>query len=197
MRKLLIIASIITGVIIAMVSRAHAESATAIFAGGCFWCMESEFQTTPGVLAVTSGYTGGAVSDAVYEKVAAKKTSHREAVEVRYDASQISYEKLLEIFWSNIDPTDEGGQFFDRGHHYTTAVYFGSEEEQKIAQQSKAALEKRLGKKVATAIIAREEFFPAEAEHQDYFEKNPVHYNAYVRGSGRKEKIKAIHQQGG
>jgi len=176
------------------VSESHAKTATAIFAGGCFWCMESEFQTKPGVLAVTSGYTGGAADDARYDLVSAKKTQHVEAVEVAYDPAKVSYAALLDIFWSNIDPTDAGGQFYDRGAHYQTAIFYGNEEEKQLAETSKLALAKKLGAEIATRIVPRTDFYAAEEEHQDYFEKAPAHYDAYVRGSRRKETLKKIHQ---
>lgn len=177
-----------------MTSSAQAkETATAIFAGGCFWCMESEFQTKPGIISVTSGYTGGDASDANYEKVSAKKTSHVEAVEVVYDPAQVDYAALLQIYWSNIDPTDAGGQFYDRGPQYATVIYYADAQEKQLAEASKDAVAKKLGKPIVTRIEPRVAFFTAEQEHQDYFENNPIHYNAYVKGSGRKEKIKAIY----
>lgn len=188
MRNLLLI---LMGVF--MTTTAQAETKTAIFAGGCFWCIESEFQTRDGILAVTSGYTGGSKEDARYDKVSAKKTQHVEAVEVLYDPSKMTYRNLLDIYWGSIDPTDAGGQFYDRGPQYETVIFYGNDEEKKLAEASKEALAKRLGKPIATRIEARSEFYTAEAEHQDYFETNPLHYNAYVKGSGRKEKIKAIY----
>lgn len=178
-----------------MATTAQAETKTAIFAGGCFWCMESEFQTKDGVVSVTSGYTGGSKEDARYDKVSAKKTSHVEAVEIAYDPAKVDYQALLAIFWSNIDPTDDGGQFYDRGPQYATVIYYGDDTEKQLAEASKASISQKLGKPVATRIAPRQPFYVAEAEHQDYFQTNPVHYNAYVKGSGRKEKIKAIYKK--
>lgn len=195
MRKFLIGAGALAAfLVMAMTDNPKDNSRTAVFAGGCFWCMESEFQTTNGVLAVTSGYTGGSAEDARYDRVSAKKTQHVEAVEVVYDPSKITYEKLLDIFWQNIDPTDDGGQFYDRGAQYRTAIFYADKTEQTLAQQSKEALAKRLGKQIVTEILPRGEFYAAEEEHQDYFEKAPAHYNAYVKGSRRKETLKKIHQ---
>ena len=175
-----------------MSSMSNAKTATAIFAGGCFWCMESEFQEKPGISAVVSGYTGGDEKTARYELVSAKKTDHVEAVEVTYDPAKVSYQQLLEIYWGNIDPTDSGGQFYDRGKHYQTVIFYGSDEEKNLAEASKARVEIKLGKKVATRIEPRKPFFAAENEHQDFYQTNPGHYNRYVEGSGRKEKLKEI-----
>jgi peptide-methionine (S)-S-oxide reductase len=175
-----------------MSNAAEAKEAKAVFAGGCFWCMESEFQDQDGISAVVSGYTGGAEKDPTYAQVSAHKTSHVEAVEVTYDPTKVSYEKLLDIYWGNIDPTDAGGQFYDRGAQYATVIFYGNEEEKKLAEASKEKVEKKLGKKVATRIEPVQAFYPAEAEHQDFYQTNPGHYNRYVAGSGRKEKLKDI-----
>lgn len=175
-----------------MSNAAQAKEATAVFAGGCFWCMESEFQEQPGISSVVSGYTGGDEKTARYDLVSAKKTDHVEAVEVTYDPAKVSYQKLLDIYWGNIDPTDAGGQFYDRGAQYATVIYYGSEEERILAQTSKMHAEHKLGKVVATRIEPRQAFYPAEAEHQDFYQTNTGHYKRYVEGSGRKEKLKAI-----
>lgn len=173
-------------------SNAHAAEAKAIFAGGCFWCMESEFQETPGVSAVISGYTGGEAKDANYEAVSAHKTKHVEAVEVHYDPAKLSYDKLLDIYWGNIDPTDAGGQMYDRGAQYATVIYYGNEEEKKLAEASKEAVAKKLGKPIATRIEPAKPFYPAEDYHQDYYKTNNARYQGYVQGSGRKEKLKQL-----
>jgi methionine-S-sulfoxide reductase len=175
----------------AMSALANANT-TAIFAGGCFWCMESEFQEQPGVVSVVSGYTGGDAASARYDMVSAKKTQHVEAVEVAYDPAKTSYQRLLDIYWGNIDPTDAGGQFYDRGAHYATVIYYGSDEEKALAEASKAKAEAKLGKPVATRIEQRKPFYAAEAEHQDFYKTNSGHYERYVAGSGRKEKLKDI-----
>lgn len=182
------------GALFVMVSAttAHADTAKAMFAGGCFWCMESEFETIDGVSSVVSGYTGGAPEDASYDKVSAHKTAHVEAVEVTYDTSKVNYATLLDIYWGNIDPTDAGGQFYDRGEQYATVIYYQNEEEKQAAEQSKEAVAKKLGKPIATRIEPAGVFYPAEEYHQNYYKTNPEHYQGYVKGSGRKEKLKRI-----
>ncbi|MCE2926742.1 MAG: peptide-methionine (S)-S-oxide reductase MsrA [Rickettsiales bacterium] len=175
-----------------MTTSANAKTATAIFAGGCFWCMESEFQEKPGISSVVSGYTGGDEKTARYDLVSSKKTDHVEAVEVTYDPASVSYQQLLDIYWGNIDPTDSGGQFYDRGAHYATVIFYGSDEEKKLAEASRARVEAKLGKSVATRIEPRKAFYTAETEHQDFYKTNSGHYNRYVEGSGRKEKLKQI-----
>lgn len=159
-----------------------AESAKAYFAGGCFWCMESEFQTTEGVTDVISGYASRA------------KYSEAETVEVTYDPTKISYDKLLEIYWSNIDPLDEGGQFYDRGDHYRTVIFTRTDAERQSALASLAKAEAKYRQKIAVQVEPFASFRAAEANHQDFFLKNPNHYQSYVAGSGRKEKLKKLHQ---
>ncbi len=163
------------------------KAETAVFAGGCFWCMEQPFKNISGVLKVTSGYTGGELKNPSYEQVSSGKTDHLEAVSVEYDPSVVSYESLLEVFWRQIDPTDDGGQFADRGTHYRTAIfYFNSEQKQK-AETSKELLErsKKFSKPIATQILPAKTFYPAETYHQAFSEKNPERYKAYRLGSGR------------
>jgi len=163
------------------------EIREAIFAGGCFWCMEAPFAREDGVIEVVAGYCGGDEPEPCYEDVARGLTGHLEAVRVVYDPHRISYRKLLEIFWRSIDPTDASGQFADRGHHYTTAIFYGDEEERREAEDSKAGLEGsgKFSEPVATAIRPRCPFYPAEEYHQQYYKKNSVHYQAYRIGSGR------------
>lgn len=164
----------------------------ATFAGGCFWCLQGPYDAEPGVSQVEVGYAGGSAEDAVYDKVAMGTTDHREAIHMWYDPSVVSYEKLLEIFWRNIDPTDPGGQFADQGPQYTTAIYYHTPEQQKLAQDSKQALEQsaKFSQPVATKIIPFTTFFPAEKEHQAYYKKNPLRYKLYKEGSGRAGFIK-------
>ena len=159
----------------------------AIFAGGCFWCMESIFQPLPGVVDAVSGYTGGEVVDPTYEQVSSGTTGHFEAVLVRYDPSQISYEELLEVFWRHIDPTDPGGQFYDRGGQYRTAVFYLDEDQKELAEASKRALEASgiFDRSIATLILPGGPFYPAEAYHQDYYRKNAARFNAYRAATGR------------
>ena len=155
---------------------ASMPSKKALFAGGCFWCMESTFQRMEGVRDVTSGYTDDGV----------------EAVEIVYDPQAVSYEQLLSVYWENIDPLDEGGQFYDRGHHYTTAIYVADDAERALAEASKAAAEKKLGQKVAPRIEKLRPFKPAAQSHQDFYEKNPGHYNRYRTASGRDKRFKEL-----
>ncbi len=159
---------------------------TAVFAGGCFWCLEPPFDNAKGVKETIVGYTGGKVKNPTYEQVSTGKTGHREAIEVKYDPAVITYTQLLDIFWNNIDVTDAGGQYADRGSQYTTAVYVQGDEERRQAEESKAALEKKIGKNVATVIEPAAEFYPAEDYHQEYYKKNSLRYQMYKHGSGRK-----------
>jgi methionine-S-sulfoxide reductase len=164
---------------------AHTE--LAIFAGGCFWCMESPFEKLAGVLSVTSGYTGGQKLNPTYHEVSAGGTGHTEAVEIVFDPSQISYPQLLETLWMNIDPTDGNGQFVDRGNQYRSGVFYLNEEQRLLAEASKQALEDsgRFDKPIVTEIVAASTFYPAEDYHQDYYKKNPLRYKFYRYNSGR------------
>jgi peptide methionine sulfoxide reductase msrA/msrB len=159
----------------------------ATFAGGCFWCMEPPFEKLEGVLKVVSGYTGGTKVDPTYEEVSSGVTGHVEAIEITYDPQKISYRKLLEVFWRQIDPTDAGGQFVDRGGQYVSAIFYHDEEQKTQAGESKKALEasRRFDKPIVTAIREAGRFYPAEDYHQDYFKKNPIRYKYYRHNSGR------------
>lgn len=170
---------------------AHLEEAT--FAGGCFWCMVHPFDSYPGVLEVVSGYTGGYTANPTYEEVCSHTTGHREAVQITYDPDVISYRRLLEIFWRQIDPTDPGGQFFDRGSSYKTAIYYHSEQQKEEAAASRDALQQsgRFEKPIVTEILPAAPFYAAEAYHQDFYKTNPTHYNRYRAGSGRDRFIAA------
>lgn len=161
--------------------------ARAIFAGGCFWCMESAFAPVEGVLQVTSGYTGGDVPNPTYEQVTSGKTGHFEAIEVVYDPTRVSYAKLLRVFWMNIDPTDAIGQFADRGSQYRTAVFYLNGEQKTLAERSRDDLARSgvFSEPIATRILPAGKFYPAEDYHQDYHAKNPVRYEMYRQGSGR------------
>lgn len=164
-----------------------AVSQTAVFAGGCFWCMEPPFEKLDGVDAVESGYTGGHVENPTYEQVCYEETGHVEAVRVIYDPAKISYEDLLEVFWRNIDPTDEGGQFVDRGPSYVSAIFATDENQRTIAEASKSALKEsgRFDKEIVTPIRDASEFYLAESYHQDYYKKSPLKYKYYRYRSGR------------
>jgi peptide methionine sulfoxide reductase msrA/msrB len=161
--------------------------AVATFAGGCFWCMEAPFEKVDGVDEVVSGYTGGHVEDPTYEQVCAGGTGHAEAVQVLYDPEKVSYEYLLEVYWRQFDPTDAGGQFADRGDQYRSEIFYHDAAQKAAAERSKARLAAsgRFEKPLVTAITPFTRFYPAEEYHQDYYKKNPDHYHAYRRGSGR------------
>ena len=167
---------------------------TAIFAGGCFWCEETAFEGLPGVLSVTSGYTGGQAKNPTYEQVSSGSTGHAESVEVAYDPAKISYERLLEVFWHNVDPLDGGGQFCDRGTQYRSAIFYKDEAQRKAAEESRRKLEEepRFKGKIATQIVPASTFYPAEEYHQDFYKKNPIRYNSYRLGCGRDARLKAI-----
>ncbi|MBP7280423.1 MAG: peptide-methionine (S)-S-oxide reductase MsrA [Leptospiraceae bacterium] len=173
---------------------AQEKMATAVFAGGCFWCMESPFEKVAGVKEVISGYTGGQKENPTYEEVSSGTTGHLEAVQVVYDPKKISYSQLLDIFWRQIDPTDPDGQFVDRGKQYRSAIFFATKEEQKLAEKSKGELEKtkRFNAPIVTEIISASKFYPAEEYHQDYYKKNPLRYKYYRHGSGRDQFLKKV-----
>jgi peptide-methionine (S)-S-oxide reductase len=164
----------------------------ATFAGGCFWCMQADFSERDGVVSVTSGYTGGHTAKPTYEEVSGGTTGHAESILVVYDPAKISYQKLLEIYWDNIDPTDQGGQFADRGTQYRTAIFYMNDEQHKLAEASKKAIEAKLKQPVYTEIVPVGDFYPAEEYHQDYYKKNPVRYNAYKYGSGRETRLQEL-----
>ena len=160
---------------------------TAIFAGGCFWCMQPPYDNAKGVVKTVVGYTGGSADDATYEKVSAHRTKHREAIEVTYNPTQISYEQLLEIFWHNINPTQSDGQFHDIGLSYQAAIFYQNDEEKKVADASKEQLAKsgKFSRPIVTEILPAQPFYPAEEYHQKYYLKNSADYEAYHVGSGR------------
>lgn len=167
---------------------------TAIFAGGCFWCVESDFDSVPGVVRTISGYTGGITPNPTYKQVSTDTTGHREAVEITYDPKKVSYETLVDILFRSVDPTDGGGQFCDRGESYKTAIFVTSPAQKKIAEESKQKLQKSgvLKKPVVTTIEVAGPFFPAETYHQDYYEKNPLRYKLYRYRCGRDARIEAV-----
>ncbi|MBH9968704.1 peptide-methionine (S)-S-oxide reductase MsrA [Bacillus enclensis] len=163
----------------------------AAFAGGCFWCMVKPFDEQPGIVSVTSGYTGGSTRNPTYQEVCSETTGHYEAVQILFDPEVFPYEKLLDVYWQQIDPTDPGGQFFDRGHSYKTAIFYYNDEQRTAAEKSKQELgvSGKFDKPIATVILPAKEFYPAEEYHQDYYKKNPGHYERYSHGSGRKAFI--------
>ncbi|NPU85390.1 MAG: peptide-methionine (R)-S-oxide reductase MsrB [Syntrophaceae bacterium] len=167
---------------------------TATFAGGCFWCVESDFEKVPGVVRVVSGYTGGRTENPRYEDVSAGKTGHLEAVQVHYDPAKVSYRDLLDVFWRHIDPTDGGGQFVDRGGQYRSAIFYQDEEQRLQAEESKTALGRtgRFSKPIVTEILPAGRFWEAEDYHQDYYRKNPLRYRFYRNGSGRDQFLEKV-----
>jgi peptide-methionine (S)-S-oxide reductase len=166
----------------------------AAFAGGCFWCMESPFDKLPGVISVTSGYTGGQLKNPTYEQVSAGGTGHAEAVQIIYDPAKISYEKLLQIYWHNVDPTVKDRQFCDTGHQYRTAIFYYSEKQHQLALHSKESLEKNKPFKgpIFTEIVPAGTFYPAEEYHQHYYKKNPIRYKFYRTACGRDRRLQEL-----
>lgn len=165
---------------------------TAVFAGGCFWCMESDFEDKKGVVKVVSGYTGGMEDYPTYKQVSSGKTGHFEAIEVTYDTNSVDYADLLDIFWQNVDPFDENGQFCDKGTQYRAAIFYRNDREKELARASLAKVEKKFGKKVATSIRAAKRFWPAEDYHQDYHKKSSVSYKYYRFSCGRDKKLEKL-----
>ncbi|TVP43937.1 MAG: peptide-methionine (S)-S-oxide reductase [Mongoliibacter sp.] len=163
------------------------KQALATFAGGCFWCIEAPLEGIPGILSVVSGYSGGKEKNPTYSDVASGKTSHRESVQVTYDPDVISYSEILDIFWQQFDPTDEGGSFYDRGFQYSSAIFYHDKTQKEVAEASKERLDKAgiFDKSIVTPVIKFSNFYPAEDYHQDYYKKNPEEYYAYRKGSGR------------
>lgn len=170
------------------------EARAAYFAGGCFWCTEADFEKLPGVLDVVSGYAGGTDPRPTYESVSRGNSDHREAVEVRYDPARISYEALVEHFFRHIDPFDSGGQFYDRGPQYRTAVFYRDEVERRVAEAVRDRIAARFGRPVATEVLPHTAFHPAEEYHQDFCRKNPVRYGLYREGSGRDAFLRRLWQ---
>lgn len=169
-------------------------TATAVFAGGCFWCTESDFEKVPGVIDAISGYTGGHVKNPTYEEVSAGGTGHMESVKVIYDPSKVTYKQLLEYFWEHVDPTDPGGQFVDRGNQYRSAIFYANEKQKRLAEETKAELAASgiFKKPIVTLILPLGPFYPAEKYHQDYYKKNPIRYHWYRYNSGRDQFIKKV-----
>jgi peptide-methionine (S)-S-oxide reductase len=173
-------------------SAGGAETAKATFAGGCFWCMEPPFDKLDGVVSTISGYAGGTKKNPTYEEVSAGKTGHAEVVQVTYDPKKITYEKLLEVFWRNVDPLTPNRQFCDVGSQYRTAIFYHDETQKRLADESKKALGKRFKEPIVTEIVAASEFYPAEDYHQDYYIKNPLRYKYYRYSCGRDQRLEAL-----
>jgi peptide-methionine (S)-S-oxide reductase len=192
---------IITLLLIILLAPAHAgkyqsssdRSAKATLAGGCFWCMEPPFDKLDGVISTTVGYTGGHRKNPTYQEVSSGTTGHAEAIQIVYDPKKITYDELLEVFWQNIDATDDGGQFCDRGNQYRAAIFYHDEQQKRLAEESKKALiESKRFKEVATETTAASTFYPAEEYHQDYYKKNPIRYKYYRYGCGRDRRLKEL-----
>lgn len=166
--------------------------ATATFAGGCFWCMEKPFDTLEGVVSTTSGYTGGQVANPSYDQVSAGGTGHVEAVQVTYDPAQVSYEALLSVFWQNVDPLDDRGQFCDKGSQYRAKIFVQTDQERQFAEQAKHVLADRFAQPIATAVEPAQLFYAAEDYHQDYYLKHPVRYNFYRTACGRDRRLAEV-----
>jgi peptide-methionine (S)-S-oxide reductase len=170
------------------------DLAVATFAGGCFWCMEEAFEPIEGVVSVVSGYTGGRQVNPSYDEVSGGGTGHAEAVEIRFDSAKVSYQELLQHFWRNVDPLAVDRQFCDRGNQYRSAIFYHGEEQQRLAEESKAALERsgRLKGTIATQIVASGPFYRAEEYHQDYYRKNPQRYKFYKWSCGRAQRLEEL-----
>jgi peptide methionine sulfoxide reductase msrA/msrB len=164
-----------------------AETRTAIFAGGCFWCIQPAFDKATGVIKTVVGYCGGTEPNPTYEIVSSEKTGYRESIQITYDPAKISYDQLLDIYWRQIDPTQTDGQFTDIGPSYRAAIFYGNDDEKKIAEVSKENLARsgKFNKPIVTEILPAMKFYPAEAYHQKYYQQNPEHFDAFEEGSGR------------
>jgi peptide-methionine (S)-S-oxide reductase len=191
-RFLAALAGLLLGITLTAAAVESKATATAIFAGGCFWCMVHPFDALPGVVSVTSGYTGGHKANPTYREVSSGATGHVESVQVVYDPAQITYQKLLDVYWHNVDPLDSGGQFCDRGDTYKTAIFYQNEEQKRLAAQSKTAIEKQLKHSLATEIRAAGTFYAAEDYHQNYYKKNPLRYNYYRYTCGRDQRLEEL-----
>jgi peptide-methionine (S)-S-oxide reductase len=177
-----------------IVTTERSERARATFAGGCFWCMEPPYDELEGVVSTTSGYAGGHVENPSYEEVSSGGTGHREAMQVVYDPSVVSYAKLLEVFWHNVDPTDDGGQFCDRGYQYTTAIFYHNEEQRELAEASKERLVESgaLSGEIVTPVEPLNAFYAAEDYHQDYYREHSLRYKFYRWNCGRDERLREL-----
>jgi peptide-methionine (S)-S-oxide reductase len=168
------------------------RTAVATFAGGCFWCVEADFDKVDGVISTTSGYTGGRTANPTYEQVSHGGTGHAESVEIVYDPAKVSYKKLLDVFWHNIDPLAKDRQFCDHGDQYRSAIFYHDEEQRALAEASKAEVEKRFEQPVATQIVPAGPFYKAEEYHQDYYKKNPIRYKFYRYNCGRDARLEEL-----
>jgi len=198
LRVLLMGALILSGTVILHISNgagaASNASAKAYFAGGCFWCMEEAFEKVDGVIAAVSGYMGGTVANPSYEDVSSGRTGHAESVEVQYDPSKVTYTQLLEAFWRNVDPITPNAQFCDHGTQYRAAIFYQTEQEKRLAEESKQAIEqaKRFSQPIVTQIALAAPFYAAEDYHQDFYKKNPIRYKFYKYNCGRAQRLEDL-----
>jgi peptide-methionine (S)-S-oxide reductase len=194
MRPLLALLALLVASLHAGAQTPAAQTAQAIFAGGCFWCMEPPFDKTDGVISTTSGYSGGEKADPTYEQVSEGGTGHYEVVRIEYDPAKVTYRQLLDVFWRNVDPYDAEGQFCDKGDQYRAAIFYADDAEKKQAEDSRAELiaSGRLKEPIATQIIPAKPFYAAEDYHQDYYEKNPLKYKFYRYGCGRDARLEVL-----
>src|SRR5215213_1644219 len=190
--------STILAILLALAAHVSAQApkktlAKATFAGGCFWCMEPPFDKLDGVVSTTSGYTGGTKKNPTYEEVSDGGTGHAESVQVVYDPAKVSYAKLLEVYWHNVDPLTANAQFCDHGNQYRTAIFVHDAEQKRLAEESKAQVQKKfVERKVVTEIVPASTFYPAEGYHQDYYEKNPIRYKFYRTSCGRDARLEEL-----
>lgn len=190
--RIAVIFLIVGGVVHAAQRPGSTPTAKATFAGGCFWCMEPPYDELEGVISTISGYIGGTKKNPTYEQVSAGTTGHTEAVQITYDPAKISYEKLLEVFWRNIDPLTANAQFCDSGSQYRSGIFYHDEAQKKLAEASKKRIQTRFKQPVVTEITAASEFYPAEDYHQDYYKKNPIRYKIYRYGCGRDQRLEEL-----
>lgn len=188
------LADTVLGVQAADAPPAQSGTEVAIFAGGCFWCVEADFDKVPGVLSTTSGYAGGRTANPTYQQVSSGGTGHAEVVKIVYDPKMVSYDKLLYVFWRNVDPITKEGQFCDFGDQYRTAIFYANDAQKRAAEASKAALDasKRFKRPIVTEIVAAGPFYAAEAYHQNYYKNNPVRYNLYRFNCGRDARLEEL-----
>jgi len=182
---------------VTVVSSAYAADQTGVkayFAGGCFWCMEEVFEKVPGVISVTSGYMGGRVENPTYEQVSGGGTGHAESVEVVYDPAKVTYQVLLDAFWHNVDPVTPNAQFCDHGSQYRAVIFYQGEEQKRLAEESKHAIEQspRLPQPIVTELTKASQFYPAEEYHQDFYKKNPIRYKFYKFNCGRAQRLEEV-----
>jgi len=193
MKRLLVFVLLFSAAVALFVDPIHGQNSsspttkTAVFAGGCFWCIQPAFDKAKGVIKTVVGYSGGTEPNPTYQLVSSEKTGYRESIEITYDPTRISYDQLLDIYWRQIDPTQADGQFTDIGPSYRAAIFYNNSEERKIAEASKEklALSGKFDKSIVTEILPAMKFYPAEAYHQKYYEQNPEHFEAFEKGSGR------------